>query len=196
MSEFKRVIKNSSSLLSEAAHPWGLWWELYSKPSFESFAQVLCPLIVPGLCRECCLALLGNSRSRSLTAFQMWCHCRCHHHFCWISFTSQSLKWMRQSLWHFSLFIVKVLGKKFGVGGLFICMKDDGETCSPTGRPFYLSVDARLQGSVFISAEQPVNGHCKSWKLSCPARLKSVHLLGTYVGKAEPVLPHVKTFPL
>lgn len=62
----------------------------------------------------------------------------------------------------FLLFIGRTLGQRFGVGGLFIFMKNDGEASSPTGRPFYQSVDTRLQGSVFNSAEQPVNGHWKS----------------------------------
>lgn len=74
--------------------------------------------------------------------------------------------------------------KGFGIGVLFIYKKEHGETCSPTGRPLYLSVNTRLQGSVFSSAEQPLNGHWKSWNFSYLASLKAVHLLGTYVGKA------------
>lgn len=110
---------------------------------------------------------------------------------------AEVLSWCHKVFWHLSLFIGEaLLGQKFGVEGLFICMKDDGETCSLTGRPFYLSTDIRLQGSPFISAAQPVNGHCRSWNPSCLASLISAQLLGTCVGKAESVLPHVKTFPL
>lgn len=156
---------------------------------------MLCWLIVPGLHRNCYLAFMDNSRSQLLLSeFDAVSLLKA---FCWNCFISKSPKWMSEILWHFSLFIVKtLLGQRFGIGGLFICTKDDEETCNPTGRPFYLSVDTRLQASVFISAEQPVNDHCKSWNLSYPAPLRSIHLLGTCIAKAGSALPHGKIFPL
>lgn len=137
-------------------------------PSSESFIQVLCPLITHGLSRKLLSGTPGRQQVSVTHPFQMWCIVGTTI----VGTTIISLETLSQAMKCYmdvtkSLIFLPFDGKTyswkgFGIGVLFIYKKEHGETCSPTGRPLYLSVNTRLQGSVFSSAEQPLNGHWKS----------------------------------
>lgn len=102
-----RVIKNSSSLLSEDADP-------------QAYAEGCIKARALKASLRCCthwlswavqVTVVWHSNTRDpevlVIAFQIWCHyrylhCRYHHDFCWNSFTSQRPKWLSQSPWHFT----------------------------------------------------------------------------------------------
>lgn len=102
-----RVIKNPSSLLSEAADP-----QVYAEGCIQARAlKASLRCCTHSLSWAVQVTIVWHSRTMDpevlVITFQIWYHnryhhCRYHHNFCWNSFTRQRPNWLSQSLWHFS----------------------------------------------------------------------------------------------